>query len=83
MHESKGEEKRGEDFRSDSDEEHDEKQSTGFEGRDSDVNTEKELIQRAISYCFSHNFLDIFETYIQKNAYIFDDAVDIEEHRLE
>ena len=44
---------------------------------------DNDLVGRAISYCFSHNFLDIFESYIEKNAHIFDEAVDDEEHRLE
>jgi len=48
---------------------------------------EEDIIKRATKYCFSDNFIGIFERYIQKNAYIFKDAItrDVtgDEHRLE
>jgi hypothetical protein len=41
------------------------------------------LMKRASRYCFSHEFIDVFQKYIEKHAEIFYPAVTEEEHRLE
>ena len=41
------------------------------------------IIKRASRYCFSHQFIDVFQKYIEKHADIFYPAVEEEEHRLE
>lgn len=44
---------------------------------------ESSLMTKAMRYCFSHDFIGIFERYIVEHAYLFDDAVDNDEHKLE
>lgn len=47
--------------------------------------TETALLARATSYCFSADFIGVFETYIEKHAHVFFDTVESgdEEHKLE
>ena len=58
---------------------------TSTEGKANDA--ELDIIKRATKYCFSDDFIGIFERYIRDNAYIFKDAVSRNmteaEHKLE